>query len=112
MTSVIFQEWAKRFAEQGRVIKQIHSKSSIMFSVHPFLESFLGWDSKTLSHFTVLDCVPLADVSEAEVFSGGAKVRVAVREAVAALKLEEEKVSALKKKSEEKKRKNGQMEWL
>ncbi|HXP98183.1 MAG TPA: hypothetical protein VN809_15830 [Telmatospirillum sp.] len=112
MTSAIFQEWAKGFAEQGRVIKQINSKASILFSVHPFLESFLGWDSATLSHFTVLDCVPLADLSEAEILSGSAKLRGVIQEAIAALEVEEEHVSALRKKELARNAKKNQMEWL
>jgi hypothetical protein len=107
----MFQEWAKRFAEQGRIIEEIHSKSAILFSVHPFLESFLGWDRATLSHFTVLDCLPLTELSEADVVSGSPKLRVAIREAISAMKLEEEHISSLKNKQSIKNNKKNQMEW-
>ncbi|MDR3439378.1 hypothetical protein [Telmatospirillum sp.] len=112
MTHDIFQEMAKRFAEQGQTIKKISSKSAILFSVHPFLESFLGWNQGTLSHFTLLDCLPLVDISEEEIVSGSKKLRSVISEAIDAMKSEEEHIQELKRKSLSITTKKNQMVWF
>ena len=99
MTDVIFQALAKSFAEQGRAIERIKVRSAILFNVRPYSESFLGWDKATLSHFTVFDCLPLAEVSKEEILSGSDKLKGAICEAIDAMKIEEAHVSKLKKKA-------------
>ncbi len=112
MTDVIFKKMAKIFEDNGRVIEKIYSKSSILFSISPFSGSFLGWDRVTLSHFTLFDCIPLADLSEDELDSGSKKIHFIVREAIEALKIEETNMKRLKRRSLFVTHKPNQMLWL
>jgi len=112
MTDVIFRELAKRFEEQGCTIERIRSGPVMLFNVGSFTESFLGWNKVNLSHFTVLDCIPLADLSEEEILSGSQKFKNIIIEAVEALKIEEENMKLLKKRSLSLSNEKRQMIWL
>jgi hypothetical protein len=112
MTDVIFREFAKRFEEQGCTIERISSGPVMLFNIGPFTESFLGWNKVNLSHFTVLDCIPLAELSEEEILSGSPKLKSVIIEAVKALKIEEENMKILKKRSLVLSAEKHQMIWL
>jgi hypothetical protein len=112
MVDASIRELARAFAENGNYIERIPSSSAFLFSVFPFSESFLGWDRVRLSHFTVWDCLPIVELKESDVLSGGRAVKTAVQEAVAALQGEEDRVAAWKSKHRMSPPRNGQMEWL
>jgi hypothetical protein len=111
MTDVIFHELINRFEEQGRSIEKISSASELLFVINPFTESFLGWDNVTLSHFTLLDCVPLAELSEEEIRSGSQKLRNVINQAIEALKIEETNMKRLKQRALVLATENSQMSW-
>ncbi|MTJ82783.1 MAG: hypothetical protein F8N37_17485 [Telmatospirillum sp.] len=111
MSDQIFEEFERSFAGHGRPITRIRSRSGVLFSVHPFHESFLGWEGEILAQYTVWESLPLVELSEKDILSGGGRLQNAIREAVDAMHVEEARISAVKARCSKKNGKKNQMEW-
>jgi hypothetical protein len=91
----IFTQLSSEFFKHGHVITRISYGDDLLFWVKPFTESFLGWIEPTLSHFTIFDDLPLADLTKQDILSDGEKLQHVVSLAIDEVHKEEIRMKML-----------------
>jgi hypothetical protein len=87
------------FYKNGHYIHKIGFGRDLVFEVKPYRESALGWAHSILSHLTIYDELPLAELTEDDIVSRRRKLATVVSNAIEELHQEEFRMTRLLNKA-------------